>query len=1631
MNLRQINVIVWKNLIIRKRHWLLTTIEAFLPIALFFIIAYGRSLLPGLKKENITEPTFFDETHIHYHGLDAGQTHLLFTPATPFHRGIIEGSSRSVVEKFQLQGDHVRGFDTEESLMRYFNANHNDTVVVVLFKGDEKNLDYTIRFFSRGNFGSNIAQTSKRYRGKLAAAESDIISDYNWKGFLSLQAAIDVSFMENALNKDNPFILSTRVMPYPPRTVDNGVDAIFKEMLPLITLFSFIFLCPAVLKRVVEEKYTGTKELMKMVGMKSWMLWLGWFIYGIIPMLFAVVVIVILMKVRMFDTEYPPIEFMDGSLLFGFLILYCMAAIVFCFAISSFFSKPMVAMVTGMLIWILSYFIPKYALNLDTGKQIPWSMSILLNLLPNMALHFGYSIIASYEERELGVQWNNIYTPSGGSKDDITMNNVFVMLIVDVVFYMLFTCYMDHINPGKYGVRKSFLFPIKALFKFLRRDNNVEVGAATVHLQNVEEGHGYKKGIEIINLCKRYSSKVAVDNLSMDIYQNQITVLLGHNGAGKSTTMSVITGMIEATSGVVKVNGMNIKGNMDEIRKTLGLCPQHNLLFTDLTVAEHLIFFAKLKGKSSEEARSEMKDLLKKLNMSEKEDSMAATLSGGMKRKLCLGMAIIGGSKILILDEPSSGMDPESRRELWDLLLKWRGEKTILITTHFMEEADALGDWIAIMANGTLQCYGTPMYLKKKYDTGYHLSIMVKGSVAAEDEKNIRRAIAECVEEAQFKTRNGNNIVYVIPNEVQGKIRSLMKNLESKEAELNIENISIMHTTLEDVFLKVKVDTENEDSQDQVDIADKQAKACLYKMRFFTLFRKKYWFLRRKLMAYAIPIAIASIFFILTVYLSENSDDFDESGGPILKLRLSSYGPSAVYYNISPSNDKSELIKSYYRKLVEAEGSTAFNVPNVDEAIIRKGVENIIYYKEHIIVGAEFDTTSEDIKATALYNVEAIHSVPISFNLITNSIAKALLGDDYSISATNWPLSSRLEFLDNQEYMKVKVTLLWLILIPIACLFVLGSFILYPWVEKSTKFDQLQYMCSTTPAFYWFINYISDLAIYALIMVVMAGIISIFSAPFHGGTEFGILFTIFLIYGIVGLPYTYLYSRCKSSSSAFALFIICGLFLGAIPTLVVWGMMESEEYYADIGRTLKKVFMCLCPQFTLTYLLTFYAQRAVDNYNFKVTPQRVTAYCSHEPDMPCCKGGGQCIDYNSLIESNIAWFTICFAIFSLLTIILDTYCFKRIVSKVVYYFSKLRYGNYEQIHSRRDVDGDMGKPYNDLSLKAKKLTKSYSGKQIVKNINFTLGNGECLGILGVNGAGKTTTFRLLTREEVVDGGEVDMTLNNETIKINDGKYLEQLGYCPQADALNYVLTGREILTTIASLRGIDDPEYVDNFLKVFDLEKYADVPCGHYSGGNKRKLSLAVSLIGHHKFVLLDEPTNGVDPSGRRKCWDLIKKMQDKKNLSFILTSHSMVECEALCNKLKIMKNGEFYKEGTISTLKNEVGGFSLKIKLINKDLGVDEVDFPGDREGNLRFNNVEELKRYFVESGRAEVKDEHSGLLHLYIKDKNKKWSEIFDEVERISSKNKHLIEDYSISEASLEDVFLSVARSDDYQAA
>ncbi|ODM91447.1 ATP-binding cassette sub-family A member 1 [Orchesella cincta] len=274
--------------------------------------------------------------------------------------------------------------------------------------------------------------------------------------------------------------------------------------------------------------------------------------------------------------------------------------------------------------------------------------------------------------------------------------------------------YFENVLPSKYGIRKPWYYPLMLSTWFGKRSKNYYDEHKSSWRIPIEkpgfenEPSGLTAGISIQNLTKQYGKKTAVNGVSLNMYHGQITALVGHNGAGKTTTLSILTGLFPPTSGSATVNGFDITDELDSVRENLGLCPQHNMLFDDLTVLEHLQFFGRLKGLTSFEAHYEAVSLIKKLQLKSKKHVAACNLSGGQKRKLSLGIALVGGSKVVILDEPTSGMDPEARRVIWDLLLAMRGERTLVLTTHFMEEADILGDRIALWHVGKFRALAHP-----------------------------------------------------------------------------------------------------------------------------------------------------------------------------------------------------------------------------------------------------------------------------------------------------------------------------------------------------------------------------------------------------------------------------------------------------------------------------------------------------------------------------------------------------------------------------------------------------------------------------------------------------------------------------------------------------------------------------------------------------------------------------------------------------------------------------------------------------------------------------------------------------------------------------------------------------------
>ena len=337
-------------------------------------------------------------------------------------------------------------------------------------------------------------------------------------------------------------------------------------------------------------------------------------------------------------------------LTFIFLFLYTSALISFLFIISSFFNRPNLALNFGILIHILTFIIP--FINSPTD----YSTKMAMGLIPNINLIWGMRMLSSAESRGSGLQWSNIFS-RGEPDDPLTMGAVWVMFLLDCLIFALITLYMDKVAPGKFGVARPWYFPVMGLV----RNGSVtmeEVSTMEVDSDMFEMEPSGEAGVRVSHLKKEFprwgqTPVRAVRDVSFAAFPGEITALLGHNGAGKTTTMSVLTGLFSPTSGEAMVGGHSIRDGMDEVRQSLGLCPQHNMLFEDLTVREHLVFFGMLKGMTKSAAEDEGAKYISMLNLEPKKDVNVTTLSGGMKRKVNLGIALIGDSKVDEFDHSS------------------------------------------------------------------------------------------------------------------------------------------------------------------------------------------------------------------------------------------------------------------------------------------------------------------------------------------------------------------------------------------------------------------------------------------------------------------------------------------------------------------------------------------------------------------------------------------------------------------------------------------------------------------------------------------------------------------------------------------------------------------------------------------------------------------------------------------------------------------------------------------------------------------------------------------------------------------------------------------------------------------
>jgi len=332
---------------------------------------------------------------------------------------------------------------------------------------------------------------------------------------------------------------------------------------------------------------------------------------------------------------------------------------------------------------------------------------------------------------------------------------------------------------------------------------------------------GNEETVRIVNLSHTYRTRVdgawketsAVNGISLGIYSGECFGLLGPNGAGKTTTLSLLTGEVRpASAGSIHVCGHNVAtaAGMDAASGVLGLCPQIDPLWDSLTGRQHLLFYGRIKGVPQELLEQAVDGLLRQLGLGHRDASkVTSTYSGGMKRKLSLAIALIGHCELLFLDEPSASVDAAAKRHLWKVLEMRRRDQTVLLTTHSMEEAEAMCNRIAIQVRGQLRCLGSPLHIKMKYGSGYQVELFVESAASVDLAERIASFVRERLSHnAQQLEQHAGRFLFQLPPEGSTvhsaglTLGRIFQEVQQNVQTLGIMDYSIMQPTLEQVFLR-------------------------------------------------------------------------------------------------------------------------------------------------------------------------------------------------------------------------------------------------------------------------------------------------------------------------------------------------------------------------------------------------------------------------------------------------------------------------------------------------------------------------------------------------------------------------------------------------------------------------------------------------------------------------------------------------------------------------------------------------------------------------------------------------------------------------------------------------------------
>ena len=1400
----------------------------------------------------------------------------------------------------------------------------------------------------------------------------------------------------------------------------DGAGCVVMFMWPQMIGACFFITIQAFFTRLGQEKERGIKEALYLSGTSQVAYWGSWYASKVVDMVPPVVAFTTLLYATfVFQHQYFFVV-LSTTFLFGCAFLMHVACV------QAFLKTGMQMFVAGMtmLFFFSVAYYPIRLLGIDKGWGVAETTPFFL-IPPIAASHLFWE----FQEAE------SIGIPADFGKDP-TLVAVVYMLVVDVFFWGFLAFYFEQIMPQAHGpaLEPSASFICRPAW--WRR----ACGKATAEDEVGMKSDAAFEGVRITGLIKEFASQKenpdtkkmekctlkAVDELSCDFPRGQVTAVLGHNGAGKTTTIRCMTASHSITRGTVEIDGVDVAKNPQWVRKSVGVCPQHDVLYDGLTAREHIELFGAMKG-DNDVARA-----LGGVDMLQKADELVSSFSGGQKRRLSVALALLGDPKLIVLDEPTTGMDVIARQSVWKMIEKRKEGRCIILTTHSMEEADALGDRVVVIGKGTVQAEGTSLELKQAFGIGFRLTLLKDGDTLKAGNFNLQKikGVIEkhleypAGEQVEVLSDVGAECSFALPRSKSSKFPALFVELATEKKAFGIETLAMSQTTLEEVFLKLgdhegheqateegnekpgDVETGGEEAKDPVqgvkgaganEVSPEFRKGSFCQQVYGMMQLLLFTYMRNPMsQCYLVVQPIILVCITGAIYLSRPANLLaSEVAFPLPTP------PSAFPYVIA-SAGASVRGMHYVKNITSMTGAEP--IPFETSAAMN----------QHIIAGRDtlgyqfglvIDQQSANGTLVDALDIKILVNVSDSNFTASKAIAAMITNAGPHFSPTSLPVPT-YQMLAKGTTATTNAAAWGAggLMIVIAMVFAYLSALF----TESMARDRVEgkrvhlFVSSMGRNQYYAGHFAADLVSMLVPLVLTPAIMACFGFQAVMESNFGA----YLLLGILAAPslisfgyiMSWMFPTVESAQEwgqeligivvAMPFFVtafvvdaseLAHTLLGVIPgyaffrglSVLESDAAEGKPYVTtaemfDTDRSLVWVYVILAID-TVLYLGMVAGMELAETPArrlFKKLMQMNAGVATH--------GAGSAVEVNEAASER-----------------------------------KADDGVLEEERLVKEGNKQSSLIINGIE---QKFTMN-SGKinHAVKGIFLGIDQGEVFGLLGMNGAGKTTLLHSIQGKYVPTNG--DCTIERISAVTQSDKARELFGICPQHDVLWSEVTPYEHLLAFANIRGVPArsiKSIANDILDRLDIKHKAHAPSKTLSGGQKRKLSIAMAVIGNPKCVFLDEPTTGLDPKTRRFVWEYIEEL--KQDRVVVLTTHSMEEAEALCARIGIMVNGRLMTLGTPQQLKAAYGtGYKFILTLSEDKKG-----------GHEKFEQV------LAETYGKDIDFDAlaSTLTHrvFSVKRPDLDFGELFGILE--AQREEAGIVDYAVMQSSMDEVFKNFAR-------